>query len=60
MRMYILFISDSDTFLRLSFQCIPRGFAQFAVHLGQYEPGNLIFIQLLQEGALHRYIKKAN
>ncbi|CAK5020502.1 unnamed protein product [Meloidogyne enterolobii] len=37
-------------------KCIPRGFAHFALHLSQYDPGSLVFIHILQTGVLHRYI----
>nr|CAD2178996.1 unnamed protein product [Meloidogyne enterolobii] len=37
-------------------KCIPRGFAHFALHLSQYDPGSLVFIHIFQTGVLHRYI----
>jgi len=34
------------------------GFAKIAVHLGVYEPGNLLFVHLLQIGAFHHLRKQ--
>ncbi|KAL3083269.1 hypothetical protein niasHS_011071 [Heterodera schachtii] len=39
-------------------KCFLHGFAQFALHLSQREPGNLLFVSLLQEGVFHRYFAK--
>ncbi|KAI3421972.1 hypothetical protein GPALN_012509 [Globodera pallida] len=41
-------------------KCYLHGFAQFALHMSQREPGNLVFVRLLQEGVFHRYFGKCN
>uniref|UniRef100_A0A183BTL5 Helicase ATP-binding domain-containing protein n=1 Tax=Globodera pallida TaxID=36090 RepID=A0A183BTL5_GLOPA len=41
-------------------RCYLHGFAQFALHMSQREPGNLVFVRLLQEGVFHRYFGKCN
>lgn len=38
---------------------IPKGLAPVVVHLSAHEPGNLIFIYLLQKGVFHRLCNRA-
>jgi hypothetical protein len=42
----------------LNESCELTGFATVATHLSEFEPGNLLFVELLQKGAFHRLVKK--
>lgn len=41
----------------LNDKCELTGFAQVVTSLGSFEPGNLVFVHILQKGLFHKYIK---
>ncbi|KAI1696332.1 putative helicase C28H8.3 [Ditylenchus destructor] len=42
----------------LNEKCQPTGFAHLANHLSNFQPGNLVFIVILENGVLHRLMKQ--